>query len=204
MPRFSWLFLLVFGNKLLANDLDASRRAFGSMTVGHFCFRGDRSMKSVFWSISFLTAMMLTAATARSHGVEGYVEKMNGYCITALYDDGEPMSYAAAEIKAPGSETIFQKGRTDRNGRFMILPDGPGMWQAIVQDGMGHRVRVEIDVAGKEQGDQKTEAVYSPAASGRVNRPLKIISGLSIIFGLCGVLYGWKARRIKVGSETNM
>ena len=37
------------------------------------------------------------------------VEPVEGYCITAMYDDGEPMSYAAVEIKAPqGRRSSFK------------------------------------------------------------------------------------------------
>lgn len=158
-------------------------------------------MKSVFGCIGCFAIMMLAAATAWSHGVEGYAKRMKGYCVIALYDDGEPMSYADAEIKAPGSDTLFQKGRTDRNGCFMFLPDGQGVWQVVVQDGMGHRVGLDIEVGEEEQEAQKTEAVHSPNASGRENRPLKIAAGLSIIFGLSGVLYGWQTRRKTVESK---
>jgi len=60
-----------------------------------------------------------------------------------MYDDGEPMSYSAVEIKGPDSDIAFQTGRTDRNGLMMSQPDRPGPWQAVVSDGMGHLVVTE-------------------------------------------------------------
>jgi nickel transport protein len=160
----------------------------------------DMRVKSFFLSMGCWGVVWLSAATAWSHGVEGWVERAEAWCVAAQYDDGEPMGYAAVEIKSPGSETIFQSGRTDRNGRFLFKPDGPGQWRAVVSDGMGHQVSLDIAVEGGEAAAQTTEGVRSPVAAAEgANRPLKIIVGLSVIFGLCGVLYGWRARRTIAG-----
>jgi nickel transport protein len=153
-------------------------------------------MKSLLLIISCLVFDMLTAATGLAHGVEGSIEKAEGVCVTALYDDGEPMNYAAVEIKVPGSETVFQSGRTDRNGRFLFKPDGPGQWLAVVTDGMGHRLALSIAVDGSEATPEPAETGPPPASAG-ASRLLKALTGLSIIFGLCGVLYGWKAHRLR-------
>lgn len=134
------------------------------------------------------------AVVCHSHGVDGYIKQDAGYCVTAMYDDGEPMLYAAVEIKAPDSEIAFQTGRTDRNGRFMFYADKPGKWHAVVQDGMGHRLAVDMEIG---EGKAAPAAVETPLPknSGTLTRPVKILAGLSIIFGLCGFLYGWKVRR---------
>ncbi|MFH0730721.1 MAG: hypothetical protein V2B19_30800 [Pseudomonadota bacterium] len=151
-------------------------------------------MKSVFLGICCLTVALVTVATGWAHGVEGSIEKAEGVCVTALYDDGEPMNYAAVEIKVPGSETVFQSGRTDRNGRFLFKPDGPGQWLAVVTDGMGHRLALTHVAGGGEAGPVPVETGL-PVTSAGTSRPLKALAGLSIIFGLCGFLYGWRARR---------
>jgi nickel transport protein len=151
-------------------------------------------MKSLLFTACCLAFSMLAAAPCWSHGVHGYVEHTDGYCVTAQYDDGEPMSYAAVEIKAPDSNIAFQTGRTDRNGRFMFEPDGQGRWQAVVKDNMGHRLHVDLEVGGDNAAREKGET-RTPAASGLSSRLIKVIAGLSIIAGLSGFLYGWKARR---------
>jgi nickel transport protein len=151
------------------------------------------AMKCFFVVLSSLFFAGLTAASVWAHGVEGYLEPAQGYCVTALYDDGEPMSYAAVEITAPESGSVFQTGRTDRNGCFMFRPDGSGRWQAVVKDGMGHRVALELAVDGA-QPMPPAEGNLAPAASQPVTRALKITAGLSIILGLTGFAYGWKAR----------
>ena len=150
-------------------------------------------MKSILLAICCWTVMTWAAPSCRAHGVDGTVERIEGYCVTAQYDDGEPMSYAAVEIKAPDSKIAFQKGRADRNGRFMFQPDGQGRWQAIVQDGMGHRLALDVEV-GEDAGAPEKVHARPPVAGALTGRPGNILTGLGVIFGLCGFFYGWRAR----------
>jgi nickel transport protein len=150
-------------------------------------------MRLILLTVCCFAIAMSAAPSCRAHGTEGAVERSEGYCVTAQYDDGEAMSYAAVEIKAPDSDLAFQKGRTDRNGHFMFRPDGAGRWQAIVQDGMGHRLALDVEVAGEPGALQSTQ-VGMPAAGVVSGRFGNIFTGLSVIFGLCGFFYGWRAR----------
>jgi nickel transport protein len=152
-----------------------------------------QAMRSILLAICLSAVMMWAAPSCRAHGVDGYVEREEGYCVTAQYDDGEPMSYAAVEIKAPDSDIVFQKGRADRNGRFMFQPDGPGRWRAVVQDGMGHRLALDAQV-DEASGAPETVHAGMPANGARPGRLGNILTGLGVIFGLCGFLYGWRAR----------
>jgi nickel transport protein len=144
-----------------------------------------------------LVAMLIAAGAAPTfgHGVEGHIAPGRGYQVTAVYDDGEPMSYAAVEIKAAGEKIAFQSGRTDRNGTMLFLPDRPGVWEAVVSDGMGHRLALEVEVpepGGRAASQAAPESPPPPAVRSRVP---SLIAGLGFIFGLFGFLYGWKARR---------
>lgn len=150
-------------------------------------------MRSILLAICFSAVMMWTVPSCRAHGLDGTVERTDGYCVTAQYDDGEPASYAAVEIKAPDADIVFQKGRTDRNGRFMFQPDGPGRWQAIVQDGMGHRLPLNVEVGG-DPGTPEQVHAGMPVSVAPPSRLGNILAGLAIIFGLCGFFYGWRAR----------
>ena len=141
-----------------------------------------------------VAASLLTAATGWCHGVEGSVDQTTAHCVTARYDDGEPMSYAAVEITAPQTEVAFQTGRTDRNGCFTVKTDTPGPWLAVVSDGMGHRLTLDFTVNSDTGAPAAATAPAAPARSA-MDRPLQVVAGLSIIFGLCGFIYGWKARR---------
>jgi nickel transport protein len=159
-------------------------------------------MKRAFILLSGTVVLsMLTVCVGWCHGVEGYVEQIEAHCVTAMYDDGEPMSYAAVEIKAPDSDIAFQTGRTDRNGCFTVKTDLPGDWQAVVSDGMGHRLALDFSVAADQGNTPEIEKTVSPSVPNQMSRPLKIVAGLSLIIGLCGFFYGWRARRTE--SDTN-
>ena len=135
------------------------------------------------------------------HGVDGNnVKPITAQSITAMYDDGEPMSYAAVKITAPDSDVEFQNGRTDRNGYFVINPDMPGNWKAVITDGMGHRLVLDFTVdADGGSALEKTagKATVHNGVERPVSRPAGIAVGLSVIFGISGLTYGWSARRKK-------
>ena len=67
-------------------------------------------MKTLFLIVSsMVVASILTVSTGWCHGVEGYVEQSNAHCITAMYDDGEPMSYAEpSKSKNPNQRLPFR------------------------------------------------------------------------------------------------
>ena len=151
------------------------------------------------WLLCFLSLLLMTHAPTicRAHGVEGYVEMAAGASVKANYDDGEPMAYAAVEVMPAGAKLAFQTGRTDRNGYFIFRPDGPGLWQVVINDGMGHRLALEYEVAADPDA-APVAAESTPPPPVHVDgstRALKIVTGLAVIFGLCGFFYGWQARR---------
>jgi nickel transport protein len=151
-------------------------------------------------NILVLVIILMLPAMLYAHGVRGSVEN-GGMAVTAQYDTGEAMSYAKVTISAPGAKLIFQKGRTDRNGRFCFFPDTAGEWLVVVDDEIGHRLDVDIpvDEALKLKTDQ---------APGRPTPSLakyeKALMGISVIFGLCGFLFwrlGMKIRRKSLEAE---
>ncbi|MFZ1986049.1 MAG: hypothetical protein WAU91_16650 [Desulfatitalea sp.] len=136
------------------------------------------------------------SSPAWPHGVEGSIAAAEGYLVTARYDDGEPLNYAAVEVLAPDSDLAFQTGRADRNGRLMFLPDRPGRWQVAVTDGMGHRTALVLEV-NKNAGFQSANPTRTEPVSA-ASRALKMVTGLALIFGLFGLFYAWKARRAAI------
>jgi nickel transport protein len=163
--------------------------------------KGVNTMKPLFKGLLALMIVVSWASPGRCHGVEGSIGPAPGYQVTALYDDGEPMSYAAVEIKAPDAKIAFQTGRTDRNGIMMFQPDQPGLWQAVVSDGMGHRLALEIGVAAENRAAADKAAQTQGAGRSGAGRVQAIITGLALIFGLFGLLYGWRGRQNHVASN---
>ena len=137
----------------------------------------------------FLGVIFLLPPVIYAHGVSGKIDA-GGIVVTAVYDSGEPMSYAKVKISAPGARLTFQSGRTDRNGRFCFFPDAKGDWEVIVDDEMGHRleVMVPVDETMALKSDQKTGGRGGSSFS----RYEKALMGISIIFGIFGTILGWK------------
>lgn len=150
-------------------------------------------MQRIWFAIVGMT-MLLSFSPAWGHGTGGDAEVAEGVRVKAAYDDGDPMSYAAVEVIAPDSGVAFQTGRTDRNGVFMFAPDRPGSWQIVLNDGIGHRLVMKRDVP-PAPGEAPEPAPPTESNRPDVSRREGGIAGISIIFGLCGLLYGWKARR---------
>ena len=131
---------------------------------------------------SFLTSPLY------AHGVRGKIAR-GGIVIIAEYTTGEPMSYAKVVITAPDKKIPFQIGRTDRNGRFCFFPDMPGKWMVVVEDGMGHRLEMNLPVKHIEH--LETSGKIEGSEEKFISKYLRIISGISIIFGIFGSIMGW-------------
>ncbi|WP_321494934.1 carboxypeptidase-like regulatory domain-containing protein [uncultured Desulfobacter sp.] len=158
-------------------------------------------MKPVKMFMAGLLAALLNSSPGWCHGVMGTVDEIKAYCVTAMYDDGEPMSYAKVEVMAPETALPFQSGRTDRNGNFVVNTDTPGSWNVVVSDGMGHRLTLNFSVLPQEAaaippGNNTRDTAKETASElpGQ-DRHWKVISGLSVIFGLWGLFFAWKARQ---------
>lgn len=131
--------------------------------------------------------------TLHAHGVRGMVDA-GGLVVTAQYDTGEAMSYARVRISAPGAKLPFQSGRTDRNGRFCFFPDAQGDWKVVVDDEMGHRLEVMVPV--NEAKELKTDQRHGGRSENSLSRYEKALLGISIIFGISGIFFWWKGKRI--------
>ena len=132
-----------------------------------------------------------------AHGVRGKMRSEAGILVKTEYSDGEPMSYAAVEVSDQADELPFQTGRTDRNGCFLFYPDREGEWRVVVSDEMGHRIALKTvvsDMSGDREADNQSEWQTD---SGPFARWEKVLMGLSIIFGLSGLVFWRKGRKVR-------
>ena len=144
---------------------------------------------------SFLvTAALLSPALLCAHGVTGKTGT-GGIVVSAMYDTGEAMDYAKVTILAPDANLKFQSGRTDRNGRFCFFPDVSGDWKVVVDDEMGHRLEVHITV--DEAMAFRANPENTNARPGFLTQCEKAVMGVSIIFGISGILFWWKGKKTK-------
>jgi nickel transport protein len=133
-----------------------------------------------------------------AHGVEGTVQP-GGLAVAFQYSSGEAMSYAKVTILSPGTSQPFQVGHADKNGRFCFYPDALGQWRVTAEDGMGHRLEVKVPVTDLEATKQipPTPGVASVSNT----RTLRVLTGLSLIFGLSGFLFWFQGLRSKRGRQ---
>jgi nickel transport protein len=128
-----------------------------------------------------------------AHGVMSKIDT-GGIVVSAMYDTGETMDYARVTVLAPGSSLKFQSGRTDRNGRFCFFPDVKGEWKMVVDDEMGHRLEVNVPV-DEAMTLQENPEKNAHAGGALLTRYQKAVMGISIIFGISGILFWWKGRK---------
>lgn len=150
------------------------------------------------FSLIFIITLFFIPYNLWAHGVVYEVKEDKTIIIKVAYDDGEPMNYAEIKIFSPDNKNIeHQNGRTDKNGCFAFLPDEIGEWKVVVNDGMGHGVVTEVKVE-EAMKIEKTSYKAWPRWQG-------VITGISIICGLTGLIFYFKARkRITSNSNSSM
>ena len=136
----------------------------------------------------FILLVILLPLSLFAHGVEYNVNLQNSVVIRVFYDDGYPMDYADYEIKSSDGE-IFQIGVTDRQGILSFIPDMIGKWEVKIDDGMGHGILTSIDI--------DEDMLPSMNNSLKHSRLQKLIIGLSVIFGLTGIMFYIVTKREK-------
>ncbi len=120
------------------------------------------------WFIVFLLIFSFSTA----HEVITQVKKDTAVVIEVKYPDGMPFSYESYEIYPPDNSKIpFAKGKTDRNGRIIFLPDKKGVWivRAFSSDGHGFVKKIDIkDLEYKEKNssDRFTKVIIGAAITG--------------------------------------
>jgi len=137
-------------------------------------------MRKLLGLVLFLLALA-TDAPLKAHQVQ-YQVGQGGVVVEVWYEGVPPVPMKGAYVKVfpPEVGEEFQKGRTDARGRFCFFPDRKGKWEVLVNDGQGHGATVEVLV---DEGLRlKTSGQRAMPIS------LKLAVGLSLIFGLFGVL----------------
>lgn len=141
-----------------------------------------------------LLMVLLLSSQVVAHGVEATVQP-GGLAVACRYSSGEVMDYAKVTVLAPGSNQPFQVGHADKNGRFCFYPDTPGEWRVMAEDGMGHRLEIKVPVT--QPNTLKTLPPAAGADSVAHTRSLRVLTGLSVIFGLSGFLFWFQGIRSK-------
>jgi uncharacterized GH25 family protein len=151
----------------------------------------------------FLTSVLMLVAASRAgaHGVNVEVT-MEGkiVAVRSTFSPTQPLADALVTIYSPVDlENAWQTGRTDRGGFFAFMPDNGGEWIFVVDDQKGHMKRIPIAIADDMSSVQEEIAAEEHVDSGHshshMSKSSKLITGLSLIFGITGIFYGIRARK---------
>ena len=138
-----------------------------------------------------LLCLSLFPGVSRGHSLN-YQMEQKGIAIRAFYTDKDPASYSQFEIYGPGDrdDLPHQTGRTDKNGFLAFVPDRPGTWKVKIWGESSHGYHgftAEIKV----DKELSLESFSKPLLAIHT----KLITGLSLIFGIFGIYAYLKSRK---------
>jgi nickel transport protein len=153
-------------------------------------------MKNLAGLAFFLACSIFTGnGDTFAHSINYRVEE-KGIAVRAFYAEKDPASYSQYEIWGPGDkdELPHQTGRTDKNGFLSFVPDRTGTWKIRVWGESSHgfhgfTTEVKVDKSfGLESFSKPLVAAHT-----------KLITGLSVIFGLFGIYAFLRSGKNKTG-----
>ena len=139
--------------------------------------------------IASATVVHLSASEVSGNTIH-YEVQPKGLSVKVFYAVNDPASYSEYEVFGPGDTEPYQVGRTDRSGVLSFLPDRQGTWRVKVigESSHGfHGVTIEVKV---DQAFQ-LESFNKPILA----QHTKVVVGLSVIFGLFGLVALYLSRR---------
>jgi nickel transport protein len=137
-----------------------------------------------------LAWLIVVAGHAHAHDLQHSIDERTAVSVKLLFADGSDFDFESYEVYRAGDEIPYQVGRTDAQGRVVFLPDRAGTWRikAFSEDGHG------ADFSFTTGAMNDIQEANKPF----LERHLRIIAGVSVIFGVFGLvaLFGRRARRM--------
>ena len=117
---------------------------------------------------------------ALAHDMLHQIAEAEAVSVRLFYADGSDFSFESYEVYRAGDEIPFQVGRTDLQGRVVFLPDRAGTWRikAFSEDGHGADFSFSTGAKGG----------VGNASPAFLERHLRIVVGVSVIFGVFGLV----------------
>jgi nickel transport protein len=128
-----------------------------------------------------------------SHGHSiNYQVLEKGIAVKAFYSEKDPSSYSQYEIWGPGDreDLPHQTGRTDKNGFLAFVPDRAGTWKIRLWGESSHGYH-GFTTEVKVDKELNLESFSKPLLATHT----KLITGLSLIFGIFGIYAFLKSRK---------
>jgi nickel transport protein len=115
-----------------------------------------------------------------AHDLEHSIDEGRAVSVKLFFADGSEFDFESYEVYRAGDEIPFQVGRTDALGRVVFLPDRAGTWRIRAFSEDGHGADFSF-ASGVEGGVQAGDEPF-------LDRHLRLIAGVSAIFGLFGLI----------------
>ena len=166
------------------------------MTDNHRKSKSRGRMPRLITSLPLITLLFCLAiwpGICLAHGVHLNCLPGQAMVLQAYYDGGDPMSFTKIKLTGPDGKT-YQVGNTDAKGFFAFVPDKPGQWTLVANDGMGHRAELAVEAA--TDGQAAKQAAQSSDQG--VPAWARAAWGLSAFMFLFGI-FSWLAARRKTG-----
>jgi len=124
-------------------------------------------------------AIALAAGNAPAHDLQHQIDEGAAVSVRLFSTDGSAFAFESYEVYRAGDEVPFQVGRTDLQGRVVFLPDRVGTWRikAFSEDGHGADFSFSTDL---KSGVRDANRSF-------LERHLRIVVGVSVIFGVFGL-----------------
>ena len=122
-----------------------------------------------------------------AHDLQHRIQEGAAVTVELFFADGNEFSFEGYEVYRAGEEIPFQGGRTDAHGRLAFLPDTPGTWRVKIfsEDGHGADISLTTGAQGGIEGADRP----------LFERHLRLVVGVSILFGIFGLLNLFARRR---------
>jgi nickel transport protein len=148
-------------------------------------------LRAACLALIILLGLGLGEISSYGHSINYQVQE-KGVAVRAFYSEKDPSSYSQYEIWGPGDKEDLphQTGRTDKNGFLAFVPDRSGNWKIRLWGESSHgyhgfTVDVQVDK------DLNLEGFSKPLLATHT----KLITGLSLIFGIFGIYAFLKSRK---------
>jgi nickel transport protein len=131
--------------------------------------------------------VILLAEEASAHDLQHQIDEGAAVSVRLFFADGTDFSFEGYELYRAGEETPFQVGRTDVHGRVVFIPDRAGTWRIKAFSEDGHGADFSFTTT--------TEVGVGAVERSFLERYLRIVVGVSVIFGVFGLVSLLKQRR---------
>ncbi len=132
--------------------------------------------------------LLLWTVGAAAHEVHHDIAATGAVMVHLRYADGSPFAYEKYELFPEGQEVPVQVGNSDAQGRVVFVPGETINWRLKAYSADGHGVDLKFAAPA-------IQAATAPAVAAGPDRPTQLLIGLSLLFGLFGLVQLFLRRR---------